>query len=288
MKYINELEVQKQNSIVRGKMASYSLEQLKLLNTIYSIIQLNYAQSKKDGMISIPFKYILSGMGYITPDGKRIMDGKKLYEVFSKEVRDILTDKITVVDYVDENGNKNDFADIVLFYETKVKKSDEKDLEKCLDIKINSTFFHLLETQGLWTKLDLQTMNKYFKSSFQYRLYEFLKSYENLAFKRKIHGEYCFTLTLDEYNETFEVNPIKSLSKALEKINRAINVINKTELGIKLDINKAEKKITFIYTNKIEYDKLKDFNDEVKKSKSSKEEAFIDDIISKIKASSAA
>lgn len=273
-KDINNLTLHKSNSLIRGKLQNYSLEQLKLLNTIYSLIQKNLEVSEKHKKIIISFDTLLRGMGYKSEDGK--LNDPNLYRIFSKENRKILYEPIELYNYTNSKGETYLWKEYILITSIGVKKGYENSFE----LDINPEFFHILKQSKLFTHLDLSLMNISFNSKFQYRLYEYLKSYENLKQK-------YITIDINDYNDIMEEKQIH-LSTIIRKIQRSLEIIKeKTEMEVSVAGNKRLKTLTFTFISKSKLEKNlisnEKRNETIIKNQEERHNEYINDIVEKVK-----
>ena len=213
--------IHKQNSLIRANLKNYNLQQLKFLNAIYHLVQKDYRNIKKNNYkLSVKYSKLIDLMGYDTlksnPISKIINESKILLEPL------IL--------------NKKD---------TKLIKSisiQNEEYRNVLDITVSKKFIKLAKEKTNWTKIDLSFLNSA-KSLFQYRLYEYLKSYNNLKSRKLV-------LYFEDYINIFETNNIY-FSNMILKINRAINFINDiSDLDIEVIYNKKNNLIVFNFKNK--------------------------------------
>jgi hypothetical protein len=252
------ITIHKGNSLIRSKSSEYSLEQLKLLNTVYNIIQYNLDEIiQNNNTILIPFQDMLDILG----ENKHQNDSKNKYRYFSEKNRKILMQPLTLKEYTDETGEYYEWLDIALFHKIGVKGTSRN---KILEMKLSNELIHLIKLSKteFFTKLEIKMMNTRLRSNFQYRFYEFLKSYENLKHK-------YIKINLNEYNEIFEPEdkPAKTLSIAKKKVDRTLIIINEeTDLKVELKINKKLKIMEFHLKNKSPLEKNLESNEKRKYS----------------------
>lgn len=227
------LTIMKRNNIIRtviDEKKELSTNSLKIYNFIYLKFQYHREKIENSGDFSIDFKHTL------LRDTLQI-NTESYYSIVEKALDELSDTTLYIKNFTNEKG------ELVLKHKTKlithwndhISKEDNK--TKVYNVGINKTiFFEMMKQTKGYTELDMKNISS-LSSGNHIRLYEFVKSYQNMK-KMPWH-------TLEELNELFMLN-LTHLSKLEEIIKRAIKAINKkTDIDISYIKDKKNKKIQF-------------------------------------------
>ncbi|MEA3315654.1 MAG: hypothetical protein U9Q30_07370 [Campylobacterota bacterium] len=213
--------IHKANSLIKAKLNNFNLQQLKFLNSIYYLAQKNKNKIQNNSnIISVKYSKLIDLMGY---------HNRKTHPL-SKIIKDsqsVLIEPIILNNYITKKGNLKEWKKIQLIKSITINKG----YRNTLDIKITKQFFNLINQKKNWTKIDTTFINENLSSLFAQRLYEYLKSYNNLESRKLL-------LYLDKFIEIFEAKKVY-FSTAKLKINRSMEIINSvSDLDIKVSYHK--------------------------------------------------
>jgi plasmid replication initiation protein len=223
----------KRNNIIRiivNDNKILSLDSLKIYNFIYMIFQYNRKsiEKSKEFEIKIPHTLLKSELE---------ISNDSYHTIVKSALTELLDTTVIIKNFTNKNG------DIVKEYQTKLisswfngkNKTDKK--SNIYSITVTETLFsEMIKSGKEYTELGIQNI-KSLSSSNHIRLYEFVKSYQNM----KIQPEH----SLENLNELFMTN-IRFLSDIEKIIKRAIKAINKkTDIELSYTKDKKRKTITF-------------------------------------------
>ena len=244
------LTIMKRNNIIRtviNNKKELSTNSLKIYNFIYLQFQYHRKEIQESGEFSINFKHTLL-------KNTLQINTESYYSIVENALDQLMDTTVTIKNFTNDKG------DLVLKHNTKlithwddhINKSDNK--TKVYNIGINKTLFlEMIKQSKGFTELDMINISS-LSSGNHIRLYEFVKSYQNMK-KMPWH-------TQEELNDLF-MTDLKHLSKLEEILNRAIKAINKkTDIDITYEKDKKNKKIQFTATRK-----TKKTNEEINKQK---------------------
>ena len=161
---MDKITIHKSNKLIKC-FTNYNLQTMKLFNSLYYLIQKNYNNSdsvnKKE--LSVNYKILIDLMGY------KKNKSHSLNDTIHNNYKSLLTASMI-----------ND-TQITLFDSINIMKNH---YGYFLNICISNDFLDILKEKNHWSKIDI-SINKIISSVFQYKLYEFLKSYNNI--KRSLY-----------------------------------------------------------------------------------------------------
>lgn len=265
--------LKKRNNIINLELEdinkSLSINTLKIYNWLYAQLQLNRANMKQ-------YNFTLNIKQTTLKDALDIKQDH-YNELIKESLKELLDTKVVIKNFTSFDGKIirefhthliNDFSDYV-------DKDDNK--TKCFSIKFSETLFNEMVKRGQgYTNLEIKNI-KALNSSYQIRLYEYLKSYQGMG--KSPH------LSIKDLNNIFFTN--KTHMAELELIiNRCIKTLEKkTDFIVEYLKDKKNKEIYF----KIVQTKNRNIQKQVKArnfkaTKKVEEEKFnIDEVVSKIK-----
>jgi len=210
-----KIQIHKKNELIRGT-DDLSVYAKRMLNTIYYIVQKNELYDNK----------------YFIVEARKLRDylGLKNITGYTEIIRQTLDElqekKIELHNYYDPL-QKQLFTWLpihFLQYPTGEYKDEKSGLLK-FQIALNPLIRHLMKIKKNFTKLDLIPYTLKFRSKYNYKLYEFLKSFENYNYIR---------ISLKHLNKLLNTDK-KYPSKMLELLKRNIK-----ELREKTDLKNLE------------------------------------------------
>ena len=232
--------IHKDNRIIKDtRLKNLTPSSIKLLDFLYLEVQKHLNKEKKG--ISL-IKTITLNIRQTT---LRQSLGLERSEKYTKEIRDslkTLQETIELKNYTKPNGDFVRWSLSSFVY--KVEELEDKELEDkrgvVYKILIDNDLFNIIEhLQNEWTEIDLDNQ-KHWKSTNTIRLYQYLKSIQNLDFQQ-VH-------TVKWFNDFFKVKkPLTEIGRIKSFLDRQITLIEKdTDLKVNLEIEKETKTFKFV------------------------------------------
>ena len=214
---MKKIQIHKKNELIRGT-DDLSVYAKRMLNTIYYIVQKNELYDQKYFIVEA--RQLKKYLG--------LENVKDYTNVIRKTLDELQEKKIELHNYYDPLQKKL-FTWLpihFLQYPTGEYKDKNSGLLK-FQIALNPLILHLMKIKKNFTKLDLIPYTLKFRSKYNYKLYEFLKSFESYNYIR---------ISLNHLNKLLNTNK-KYPSKMLELLERNIK-----ELKEKTDLKNLEVK----------------------------------------------
>ncbi len=246
---MKKIQIHKKNELIRGT-DNLSVYAKRLLNTIYYIVQKNELYEQKYFIIEA--RQLKKFLG--------LKNVKDYTNIIRKTLNELQEKKIELYNYYDPLEKKLfKWLPIHFLQYPTGEYEDKKSGIIKFQIALNPLILHLMKIKKNFTKLDLIPYTLKFRSKYNYKLYEFLKSFQNYNYIR---------ISLKHLNKLLNTNK-KYPSKMLELLKRNIKELKeKTDLkNLEVEYIKEEKYFK-IYINK-------------KSKKTPPTNAIINDIIKK-------
>ncbi len=227
---MKKIQIHKKNELIRGT-DDLSVFAKRLLNTIYYIVQKNDLYDQK----------------YFIVEARQLKDylGLKNVKDYTNIIRQTLDElqekKIELYNYYDPLQKQLYRWLPIHFLQYPTGEYKDKTGIVKFQIALNPLIRYLMKIKKNFTKLDLIPYTLKFRSKYNYKLYEFLKSFENYRYIR---------ITLKHLNKLLNTDK-KYPSKMLELLKRNIKELKeKTDLkDLEVEYIKEEKHFK-IYINK--------------------------------------
>ena len=227
--------LKKRNNIINLELAdvnkTLSLNSLKIYNWLYAQLQINRELMEK-------YNYTLNIKQTTLKEELNILDNN-YNEIIKDALKELLTTHVVIKNFTLDNKIISSYNTCLISnYIDFIDKNDNK--TKCFSIKIDKEIYKEMMKLGAgYTNLEIKNI-KALSSSYQIRLYEYLKSFQGMA--KSPH------LGIKELNNILFSN--KTHLAELELIiNRAIKTLEKeTDLIISYTKNKKDKEIQFKIT----------------------------------------
>ena len=222
------LTLMKRNNILKMVITnkkSLSIDALKIYNFIYMSLQYNRKNQNGDKIFFTHEDLI----------DKLKIKNKNYIPIIKTALKELITISVTIKNFINEDGNIVKENTSVLIYE--YEDYEDKSGKKYFSASISETLRRaMLKNEKEYTLLSLDNINS-LSSGNHIRLYEFVKSYQNM----KIAPEY----SLEDLNELF-MTDFRFLAEIERIIKRAIKSINKnTDIELSYEKNKKRKTITY-------------------------------------------
>jgi plasmid replication initiation protein len=238
--------IHKKNEIIRGEILigndknnvlELNPTTIKLFNLIYMFYQTNYEVYKKmnNKILSINLMSLKNELEINSNNYNQIIRNS-IKELFNKEIK--------IKNFIDDKGNK------IIEYNThfiktyKILKAPDNNI--IFNIEFDDSLFEYINNKDVFfTELKYENYKK-LNRGHQIRLYEFLKSYENMKNNKTPQ------LNLKDLNKIFSTN-LQYIAHIEKILKRSLKKINEdTDLKIIYEKSKninQEKTIQFIFKN---------------------------------------
>lgn len=243
---ILRMVVLEEQETIDGEMIKLSADSLKLYNFLYLKFQFNRDKiiESKNYELTFTHNTLIEELG---------IKNKNYRPIIKKSLQSLRKINVSIKNFIDETDTLvGEFeTGLISAWNDHMSKEDNK--TKCYKIRIDKTLFNeMMKKKSEYTKIDMKNM-KALSSANYIRLYEFIKSYQNM----KITPWH----TMKELNDLF-MTSFKYQAQLEKIIKRAVIAINKdTDLKISYEKDKKTKRIKFNITS------IKKTTDEDKKQK---------------------